>query len=80
MKVKLLIFLAMLWSVETAAKLPPPTPEEAAKKQVAAEKKAKEEDAAKEALAKAQDRVAQRYRATRKDAPPPVPVAAPANK
>ncbi|HEY3327986.1 MAG TPA: formate dehydrogenase [Novimethylophilus sp.] len=80
MKPQILMLVAMLCSVEALAKLPPPTPEEAAKKQIAAEKKVKDEDAAKEALAKAQDRVAQRYRAIRKNAPLPVPVVAPATK
>lgn len=59
------------------AKLPDPTPEEAAKKQAEAEKKATSEEAAKEALAKAQDRVNQRYRTTHKNAPPPVAVITP---
>lgn len=58
------------------AKLPEPTLEEAQKKAAAAEKKALDEDAAKAALAKAQDRVASRYRATHPNAPRPVPVVA----
>lgn len=78
MKIKLLMLLALLWSVAAMAKLPPPTPEEAAKKQAAAEKQAKDEGVAKEALAKAQDRVAQRYRASHKTAP--LPGMAPAAK
>lgn len=43
------------------AKLPPPTPEEMAQKRAAADRKAREESAAKAALARAQDRVVQRY-------------------
>jgi hypothetical protein len=58
------------------AQLPAPTVEEAAQKATAAEKKAAGEEAAKAALAKAQDRVANRYRATHPHAPRPVPVAA----
>lgn len=54
--------LAAMLSLPAYAKLPMPTPEEAARKQAAAEKKAKDEEAAKEALGRAQDRVAQRYR------------------
>ena len=69
-----LVFAA---SLNAYAKLPDPTPEEAQKKLADAEKKAKGEEAAKAALAAAQDRVAQRYRATHKHAPPPVPVAGP---
>jgi len=77
MNKQLTIWLAMALAMSSSvvwAKLPPPTPEEAAKKQAAAEKKAKDEDAAKEALAKAQDEVAKRYRAAHKNAPPAVPV------
>lgn len=58
------------------AKLPEPTPEEAQQKAAAAEKKALSEEAAKAALAKAQDRVASRYRARNPNAPRPVPVGA----
>jgi hypothetical protein len=58
------------------AQLPAPNAEEAAQKAAAAEKKAAGEEAAKAALAKAQDRVAGRYRATHPNAPRPVPVAA----
>ena len=47
-------------------KLPPPTEAEAQTKKAAAEKKAKDEEAAKQALAKAQDRVAERYKKSRK--------------
>jgi hypothetical protein len=47
-------------------KLPPPTEAEALAKKAAAEKKAKDEEAAKQALAKAQDRVAARYKNSRK--------------
>ncbi len=43
-------------------KLPPPTEAEAQTKKSAAEKKAKDDEAAKKALAKAQDRVAERYK------------------
>lgn len=72
----LVVALGVAWSFSTLAKLPDPTPEEASKKQAEAEKKAKSEEAAKAALAKAQDRVNQRYRATHKNAPPPVAVVA----
>lgn len=61
-----------------AAQLPPPTAEEAAKKAEAAEKKAAGDESAKAALAKAQDRVASRYRASHPDAPRAVPVVVPA--
>jgi uncharacterized membrane protein len=74
----LLVMVATTWTFNAMAKLPDPTPEEALKKQAEAEKKAASEEAAKAALAKAQDRVNQRYRATHKDAPPPVAVIAPA--
>ena len=47
-------------------KLPPPTEAEAQTKKAAADKKAKDEEAAKKALAKAQDRVAERYKKPRK--------------
>ena len=47
-------------------KLPPPTEAEAQTKKTAADKKAKDEEAAKKALAKAQDRVAARYKNSRK--------------
>ncbi len=43
-------------------KLPPPTEAEVQTKKATAEKKAKDEEAAKQALAKAQDRVAGRYK------------------
>ena len=43
-------------------KLPPPTEPEAQAKKAAADKKVKDEEAAKQALAKAQDRVAARYK------------------
>lgn len=75
---RLLILLAALAVGHAAwAKLPEPTPEEAAKKQAAAEKKAQDEEAAKVALGKAQDKVAVKYRATHKNAPKPVPVIIP---
>ena len=67
-------------SLSANAKLPEPTAEEAQKKLADAEKKAKGEEAAKAALAAAQDRVAKRYRASHKNAPPPVPVASPTKK
>lgn len=67
-------------SLSANAKLPEPTLEEAQKKLADAEKKAKGEEAAKAALAAAQDRVAQRYRASHKNASPPVPVAAATKK
>lgn len=47
-------------------KLPPPTEAETQTKKTAADKKAKDEEAAKQALAKAQNRVAARYKNTRK--------------
>jgi len=43
-------------------KLPPPGEAEVQTKKAAAEKKAKDEEAAKKALAKAQDRVAERFK------------------
>lgn len=53
----------LLLTVDVASgKLPAPTEAEAEAKKAAAEKKAKDEDAAKKALAKAQDRVAERYK------------------
>lgn len=48
------------------AKLPQPTEAEAQTKKTAAEKKAKDEEAAKQALVKSQDRVAERYKKSRK--------------
>lgn len=65
------------WSAAAIARLPAPTPEEAAQKAAAAATKAKADEAAKQALAAAQDRVAQRYRAAHPDAPKPVPVITP---
>jgi len=47
-------------------KLPPPTEAEVQVKKAAAAKKATDEEAAKQALAKAQDRVAARYKNSRK--------------
>ncbi len=47
-------------------KLPPPTEAEAQTKKAAADKKVKDEEAAKQALAKAQDRVVERYKKARK--------------
>lgn len=56
----------LLLAVHAAwGKLPPPTEAEVQTKKAAAEKKAKDEDAAKRALAKAQDRVAERYKKSR---------------
>lgn len=49
-----------------AAKLPAPTPEQAKSKQETAAKKAKADEAAKQALARAQDRVAARYKARKR--------------
>lgn len=77
----LVVMITTTWTFNVMAKLPDPTPEEALKKQADAEKKTASEEAAKAALAKAQDRVNQRYRATHKNAPPPVAVIMPpANK
>lgn len=47
-------------------KLPPPTEAEAQTKKATADKKAKDDEAAKKALAKAQDRVVARYKNSRK--------------
>ena len=58
------------------AQLPPPNEEEAAKKAEAAAKKTAGEEAAKAALGKAQDRVAQRYYLKHPGASRPVPVVA----
>lgn len=74
----LLVMAATTWAFNAMAKLPDPTPEAAMKKQADAEKKTASEEAAKAALAQAQDRVNQRYRATHKNAPPPVAVITPA--
>jgi hypothetical protein len=63
---------ALFAPAEVLAKLPAPTAEEAQQKAAAAEKKALGEEAAKAALAKAQDRVASRYRAKNTNAPRPV--------
>ncbi|MGQ0578967.1 MAG: hypothetical protein ACT4PQ_08695 [Betaproteobacteria bacterium] len=67
-KVSLAGLAGMLLLASHAAwgKLPPPTEAEAQAKKVAADKKAKDEEGAKKALAKAQDRVAARYRNPRK--------------
>lgn len=69
-----MLVAALLSPAAALAKLPEPTPEEAQQKAAAAEKKTLGEEAAKAALAKAQDRVASRYRATHPHAPHPVPV------
>lgn len=58
------------------ARLPPPTPEEAAKQQAALEKKALGEEKAGRALEVAQDRVAARYRSRHPGAPRPVTLTA----
>jgi hypothetical protein len=56
------VLAAMGWAGGMAhAKLPPPTPEELAQKRATTDKKARDESAAKAALARAQDRVVQRY-------------------
>jgi hypothetical protein len=62
-RVSLAGLAAMLLLTTHAAwgKLPPPTEAEAQAKKAAADKKVKDEEAAKQALAKAQDRVAARY-------------------
>lgn len=67
----------MAWPAAAMARLPAPTPEETAKKAAAAETKAKADEAAKQALAAAQDRVARRYRAAHPEAPKPVSVIVP---
>jgi uncharacterized membrane protein len=69
-----LLAAALFAPAAVLAKLPAPTPEEAQQKAVAAEKKALSEEAAKAALTKVQDRVANRYRAKNPNAPRPVPV------
>lgn len=63
-KVSLAGLAGMLLLATHAAwgKLPPPTEAEVQAKKAAVEKKAKDEEAAKRALAKAQDRVAVRYK------------------
>jgi hypothetical protein len=58
------------------AQLPAPNEEEAAKKAEAAAKKTAGDEAAKVALGKAQDLVAQRYYRKHRGAPRPVPVVA----
>lgn len=63
LKPMLLIGWALSWSWAAYAQLPPPTPEQAARKQATTEKKANDEAAGKAALARAQNRVAQRYHA-----------------
>lgn len=67
-KVSLAALAGMLLLAAHAAwgKLPPPTEAEAQTKKAAADKKAKDEEASKQALAKAQDRVAARYKNSRK--------------
>lgn len=49
------------------AKLPAPTEAELQAKKTAAEKKTRDEDAAKQALARAQDRVVARYKARKRN-------------
>ncbi len=63
-KMSLAGLFAMLLLATHAAwgKLPPPTEAEAQAKKAAADKKAKDEEAAKQMLAKAQDRVTARYK------------------
>lgn len=70
------ILLAALLSLPAYARLPAPSPEDAVRKQAAAEQKARDEDAAREALGRAQDGVAQRYRVKHSQAPKPVAIAA----
>lgn len=73
----LALYALLVWSAAAIARLPAPTPEESAKKAAAAETKTKADEVAKQALAAAQDRVAQRYRASHPNASKPVPVIAP---
>ena len=70
--------LAAAFSTPLAAmaQLPAPSAEEAVQKAAAVEKKALGEEAAKAALARAQERVASRYRARHPNAPRAVPVLA----
>jgi hypothetical protein len=77
MKRVLILLTALAVGPAAWAKLPAPTPEEAAKKQAATEKKVLDDEAAKVALGQAQDKVAVKYRATHKNAPKPVPVIIP---
>lgn len=79
-RLTMLTACALLWPLLAGARLPDPTPEDRARQQAAAEKKARDEDAAKAALARAQERVVRRYRATHPGAPKPVLVVAPAGK
>lgn len=58
----LMLAAAVVW-----AKLPAPAEAELQAKKTAAEKKAKDEEAAKKALARAQDRVAARYKARKRN-------------
>jgi hypothetical protein len=58
----MLFALTATWVAIAHAQLPPLSPEEAARKQMAAEKKARDEATAKAALARAQNRVVERYR------------------
>lgn len=69
-----MLSIALFSPAVVLAKLPVPTPEEAQQKAAAAEKKALGDEAAKAALAKAQDRVASRYRAKNPNAPHSIPV------
>ena len=61
-----LVGMLLLATHAAWGKLPPPTEAEAQTKKAAADKKAKDEETAKQALAKAQDRVAARYKNSRK--------------
>jgi hypothetical protein len=54
--------ILLLAAHAASAKLPPPSEAEVLAKKAAAEKKAKDEETAKKALAKAQDRVAERFK------------------
>jgi predicted outer membrane protein len=67
-KVSLAGLAGMLLLATHAAwgKLPTPTEAEVQAKKAAAEKKVKDEEAAKQALAKSQNRVAERYKKSRK--------------
>jgi hypothetical protein len=58
----MLFVAAAIWAVAAHAELPSPSPEEVAKKQAAMVKKARDEATAKAALARAQNRVVERYR------------------
>lgn len=61
-----LIAVLSAFATVSLARLPPPTPDEAKAKKAAAAEKGKADEAAKQALARAQDRVAARYKARHK--------------